>query len=513
MKKIKNFNLTKKLSALILAVALVASTAIALGFGFKSVSASAATAASEGVERSGLGLSVNAITTDYLDLTELKDGSPIFNTSWITSQVNNANYISVGSTITNTFNKSEFMDVAEDFAVKLNFNQGVSLNTDLFLGALSNTFKVQAEASNKECVSQYYYLFQNRIDRYTLSLPNYSSDLSSYISNLNSTYLATLQKVFNGQMSYDDLFNIYGTHVILKGVYGGMLNMSYHFASNKCDVGGSGAAKIASGISAGINNVINLNSGASFDINATMQCESGDIAEDFNLTARGGNPFSGVSITDFANNFKSWSNSVINAPVLIAPSSDGLVPLWELLPSQYSSHKAEFQNAFKNYAQNYNDTITKKHEHNTMYSPYTKSFTHKRTEQYNITDDALSKQPFDSFDLNTEQYGYDIYSSCNYKYVNISIRLEMKEIHRGYQHFYLYLGSELIQEIKYEYGGNALKTDYTYVTQTFTQINFAKLKEGNKNKFKTIYIRYGASGSQDDDWCNKNCTITVKISK
>lgn len=512
MNKTRN-TLTKKLVALILAFALITSTAIMLGFGIKSVSASAATAASEGVERSGLGLSVNAITTDYLDLTELKDGSPIFNTSWITSQVNNANYISVGSTITNTFNKSEFMDVAEDFAVKLNFNQSVSFNAELFLGALSNTFKVQASAFNKDYVSQYYYLFQNRIERYTLGLPNYSSDLSSYKANLNSTYLTALQNLFNGQMTYDDFFDMYGTHVILKGVYGGMLNMSYHFASNKCDVGGNGAAKIAGGISAGINKVVNANSGASFDVNATMQCESGDIVEDFNLVARGGGVFTGTSMTDFSNSFKTWANSVVSSPVLIAPSSDGLVPLWELLPSSYSSRKEEFKNAFKEYAEDYNYGIYGKHSHKKMLSTNTQRFTHNRTIEYRITDDDIMLQPYDSYDLNKQKYGYDILNSYGYQYVDISINLQMKEVNRGYQHFCLYLDSELIQDKEFEYGGTALKTDYTYVTKTFTRIELTRLKDPNINKFRTIYIRYGATGSQDDDWCNKNCTLTISITK
>ena len=59
MKKIKNFNLTKKLSALILAVALVASTAIALGVGFVPVSAKAETASSYILEYKYLEISVS----------------------------------------------------------------------------------------------------------------------------------------------------------------------------------------------------------------------------------------------------------------------------------------------------------------------------------------------------------------------------------------------------------------------------------------------------------------------
>jgi len=498
MNKTRN-TLTKKLVALILAFALITSTAIMLGFGIKSVSASAATAASEGVERSGLGLSVNAITTDYLDLTELKDGSPIFDKAWLASQVDSASYVSVNSSNIKSYKGSEFETIAKDFVADLGFNESTSLNLDLFAAATSSGFEFEDLRHYKTLASHYYYLLQSKIERYTLSLPNYSSDLSNYRLHLNTNYVNALQKVFNGQMTYDKLFNTYGTHVILKGVYGGMLNMHYSLASKYYDVGGKFSAKVTKAISASISNVVDYNLGANFNINTIMNC-----------------------VNDFGNHYKAWSGSVANSPVLIAPTSDGLVPLWELLPSSYSSRKTEFKNAFKKYAEDYIDDIYWQHLYfkiSSFNGEPIKISNDFRENEVTIKDNGIMKQHSDKLDLNQSLFGCDIYRTYGYNKVVISVTMEMKEINKGYQHICLYLTEEedktkQIEDIIYEYGGNKLVTDYSYVTHTFKPLSLSDITDDNSQyKFKPIVIRYSASGSLDDDWCNRNCTITATFYK
>ncbi len=493
-----------------------------MGFGFKSVSASAATAASEGVERSGLGLSVNAITTDYLDLTELKDGSPIFDKAWLASQVDSANYVSVASTDIKSYKGSEFETVAKRFVADLNISQSASLNLDLFAAAVSSGFEFEDLNHYKTLLSHYYYLFQSKIERYTLSLPNYTSDLSSYKSHLSLNYQLALYKVFNGQMTYEDFFNTYGTHVILKGVYGGMLNMHYSLASKYVDVGNSYSVKVTNGISASISNVVDYNLAANFNINKVLDCENGDVEEKFHLTARGGNPFTGLSINDFGRHFQAWSSSVANTPVLIAPSSDGLVPLWELLPSSYSSRKTEFKNAFEKYANEYIEDIYWQHLHADLAvldgEPIS-LISEKRGFEVTIKDNGIMNQHRDILNLNKNLIGCDMLRSYGYEYVEISVEMEMREINKGYQHICLYLTEEedenlQIQDIPFEYGGNKLVKEYSYVTHTFDKIPLSKITDVNSIfKFKPIVIRYSASGSLADDWCNRNCTITATFSK
>ena len=252
-----------------------------------------------------------------------------------------------------------------------------------------------------------------------------------------------------------------------------------------------------------------------------MQCVSGDIAEDFNLVARGGGAFTGISMTDFSNSFKTWANSVVNSPVLVAPSSDGLVPLWELLPSQYSNRKEEFKDAFIKYSESYNNKIYEQNRTFDLSICDALTFSILRETEYTITDDGIMDQYFDVFNLGKykEIYGYDVLSAYRFNNVTVSLRLEMREINRGYQHFYLYLdidkSAQAVDEIKYEYGGNSLKKDYTYVTHTFKLMNLIDITNSGANyySYKPIVIRYGATGSGDDDWCNRNCTISVTFTK
>ena len=193
-----------------------------------------------------------------------------------------------------------------------------------------------------------------------------------------------------------------------------------------------------------------------------------------------------------------------------------MVPIWEILPEQYSNLKSELKDDFIIYAE-LNKRIIDDGE--TYFGLYNVNFSQtfksdKRPDEFLITDDTLPCSDYsDTFDLNDKAYGYDLLSSVGYRYVNVSIRLQMREEHRGYQHFFLYFGGKCMDQIKYEYGGTSLKKDYSYVTFAFKQIKFVELKEMGLNKYKPIEIKYGATGSQDDDWYNKDCIITVEISK
>lgn len=516
MKTGKVNSLTKKLVAAIVAIVLSASAIIALCRGISFVSASAAI--SSDVERSGLGLSVNAVTTDYLYLSELKDGAPIFNTDWLASQVNSANYVSVNSTYSSSYKSSEFEEVAKSYLARFQFSNSVSAGVDLFLAAASFGFEVEDLLRFGFKLSSYYYMFNNQIERYTLSLPNYSTDLSSYKENLNSNYLNALKKVFSGSMTYKELFDTYGTHVVLKGVYGGTMNMFYRLASNKYDVGGYSFSNITSDINASITGVVNAGSAANFNITNTLDCSYQDVEENIYFTAHGGNPFTGTSISDFSNSFKSWSNSVASSPVLISASSDGLVPLWKLLPSKYSGYQTEFENEFKKYAAAYNEEILESHYH-IHFEEEEFTFYYNRSEEYKINDQGQMNQNCDIFDLNSYPIGCDIIRAAGFKKVIVSVKLEMREQNKGYQHFYLYdsesTSATPIDEIKYEYGGTTLKKDYTYVTHTFKQIDLTRIiNYGYKSyNFDPIVVRYNASGVGYDDWYNRNCQIMVTFKK
>lgn len=172
------------------------------------------------------------------------------------------------------------------------------------------------------------------------------SDLSALSSNKN----------------YYEFFNKYGTHIVGSANYGGRLVASYSFASNKVILNGD--------ISFIMKNEINFNVlsadlgevkgniarriGTSLSVNYS----GSDLSSDFYVKALGGNSFASGSVADFNTGYSSWSqsfNSGDNNSVLTDYATDGLVPLWDVLPASYASLVAEMKSAFNSY---YNDFKT-----------------------------------------------------------------------------------------------------------------------------------------------------------
>lgn len=137
-----------------------------------------------------------------------------------------------------------------------------------------------------------------------------------------------------------------------------------------------------------------------------------------------------------------------------------------------------------------------------------------RSGEYYIKDEGPFKQSFDSIkytDLKSANQGVDLLS---YQYVTVDVRLEMKEKYKGYQQLFIYptetgAYGDFVRRIEVQYGGDKCDKNYSYVNFKFKSIPLNELvTDGELN----LVIRYGATGGGDDDWYNRNCTITVTLS-
>lgn len=123
-----------------------------------------------------------------------------------------------------------------------------------------------------------------------------------------------------------------------------------------------------------------------------------------------------------------------------------------------------------------------------------------RSATYTITDDGPFNQGsrYDtvSIGLNTDLYA-DLVNR-GFKYLAINFKLRMWEVHNGYQEIYIYAGSgsgKLLDKItEIEYGGNKKTTTPGVYTHQFL-IELSALRNVD-----TLYIRYSAHGSLEDDW-------------
>lgn len=149
-----------------------------------------------------------------------------------------------------------------------------------------------------------------------------------------------------------------------------------------------------------------------------------------------------------------------------------------------------------------------------------------RTKSAKITDSGRANQKMDRVFL-SNYLDVKAANQAGYTKLLVTLTFEVQEIEDGYQYVYLYsdrncnensvrdkIGDDevydsedpsLLYEHRFEYGGEKKVTDWG--THSFSAtITMNRLKDD-------LYIRYGASGSYDDDWQNRNIVVTVDVAK
>lgn len=398
-------------------------------------------------------------------------------------------------------------------------------------------FNVNNNFEYNKYVSQYYYTLIANYERYSYALPNYSSNLTEYKNNLHSDYIIALNNLFtqNTQTAANSFFDTYGTHLIAKGIYGGKAEIYYSAVSNKLDFKDSLKTTITNSINNSITDIVEQNKNNNFNLAATLGVDSSLYKESFRAIAKGGNAFSATSISSLNSSYENWTNTIDNIPTLIKTSSDGLIPLWNLLPSNYSdtTYKNKLINWFNNYTNSYNNTILNAKDFNvTIPSPYEDENRLIRSTVYTIDDSGrFNHNKHDVIDLttfysinNTDNnkyiYAYKTLKDAGFTKMTVKVTLTMKEVDNGYQYICIYNSEcngftdeekdahKVCPDIQYSYGGSDKKTTYGVVTFTFDDIPIEKFAEENM-----IVLRYGASGKNDDEWQNKDVYVQITYSK
>lgn len=465
-------------------------------------------------DRVGLGYSINAITNSYIDATEIRDGAPIFDSQFHNNTLLNAIYATSSSTITNACSASDMGSMSTALSNTYGFSASISGGYELFSGEAEYAYTIVNSIESQNYYSQYYYKFYSEYVDYTYALPNYASNLTVYKNNLDSDYRSAVTNLLssNSAEERDQFFNTYGTHVIAKAKYGGKIHAYYNAASNQIDVGHTYRNKLSNHLSAGLGDLVEAGTNTSFSFETATDFVAGSYVDRFFATTRGGQAFSSTSMEGFKSAFVAWQNSIEDRPGLIGVTSDGLVPLWNLLPTQYDTvaNRTKMRNLYLAYAQDYS----------TDYSRYNSNDTGSvdigtfcvRNGEKTITDAGrFVHNIYDAIDFNSKsRYGISVLKNMGYSRMNITINLDMKEVDKGYQYIFIYNGSArddtLLDEKKIELGGTNKQS--TYINQTYT---FDIPLDGLDLKNPYIVIRYGASGSNEDNWCNKNVKMGIRF--
>lgn len=151
-----------------------------------------------------------------------------------------------------------------------------------------------------------------------------------------------------------------------------------------------------------------------------------------------------------------------------------------------------------------------------------------RDYEVTITDSGRKNQQLDIVELSRGgEYTLLDLERAGFTYIDVEITLDIKEVDDGYQYVFLYRDSQLpddqmdlmefydkyvfgeatdedpslLHPFKYEHGAGEKDTSWDRVTFK-KSLRISDLKND-------LYIRYGASGKNDDTWRNKNVVVTI----
>lgn len=233
--------------------------------------------------------------------------------------------------------------------------------------------------------------------------------------------------------------------------------------------------------------------------------------EKLELVSRGGGANGVTSINDFSNQLLKWLGTIDKSTsTLINIPEGGLIPLWDLLPTQYVAKKAGFKSKCINYIKSNVSDLSKYDFELNLSDPCISEKYFLRSEERTIIYSNYLKNDWNLLDLTfTEPYGINAIMEEGFTKMDVQLNLEMKEKDKGYQYIYLFSGADnkLASVEKYELGKDAKITNYVKRSFNFNDICLDDLSDN------CIYITYSSYGVFDNDWCCKNVTVIITYKK
>ncbi|QVK17496.1 hypothetical protein KHQ81_11640 [Mycoplasmatota bacterium] len=482
-----------------------------------------------------IGYSVNAVTSDYADPIKIKTGSPILEPSFLQSLFDEGRVIrtdlAMDTPVNTTFTSRSFTGISTQVSASYNTSLELPFVYDIFAVRLSAGFSADFSYEFSNYSNKFYYLKNFRTKTHKLDLPDYSSNLSEYQSNLHPNFTATLDLLEAGKIEYKDFFDTYGTHFIASAIYGAELDIMYSLCTNETVITKSLEDSIRAKVDAGILGLGDANASVDVSTKVEEMFTGIDYKDAFSARSRGGaHPFGYISEADFSSSYLNWNNSITSENAgLIEYGEDGLIEIKKLIPQTYTNIHGKILDEFNNYAKTYNKGISSDFKFDESFYPDVfvpkvdtiefennwgilirdKADTVHDTGFNGFENDVDTVNVADKFDVN-----FSVMKNLGYKYVTVQIRFDCREIHPGYQQVFLYskstenLAYQLYMD-EFEHGGNgSANTTWKERIHTTPKIDINKFVDPTN-----FYIRWDAHGQNDDDWRNDDVYIKLTFSK
>lgn len=202
-----------------------------------------------------------------------------------------------------------------------------------------------------------------------------------------------------------------------------------------------------------------------------------------------------------------WKNSLTeDNAVNIGYGENGLVPIWEILPDEYSSLATEMEEQFVLYSQGVDSNINDKYLFDKTFSnSYNEEI---RTTEYKITDSGRMNQPYDIVYFKDKLGAFpQTFMQAGKTKIKITLTHDIKEKNDGYQVIFIFYGLGELEgwaAVEYEHTRGDVNKNYGTVSHEFTiDLTFFE--------YEYFVIRYGARGSGEDTWYTKNLNLKMEL--
>ena len=455
----------------------------------------------------GLGYSVNLAKDECIDIDKLNNN--VLNPASLSQTSTTLNTSSTVIKHSNDFN--DLVDQIESY-YGLSSSCSTS-NYSLFTATVASKYQDLERMDYTAYPYQYYstYIYTYKHKTYSISGYN-SSNLSSITRTLKDGYVEDLEALLYDDADVETFFDRYGTHVVGSMVTGGRLEVNYSIVSDMIDVWQEKYNLLTNDLNSNLYSKVQ-NSSAVINFDPQEHCNIHTAASNqyINYSIHGGTDFSISSITQINSMFNSWKNSITSYPEIIQPTSDGLIPLWNLLPGDLNTtaYKNLFKQKYNEYMRINKENVENQYISEIIQNEYANTGYHSiRTGTLVVTDDSEFDQHADVANLNSFAYlKFDYFKHYGFTKMDIYLSMQMKEIDMGYQHVSFYYSEKpdvnyRIVNYVYELGGNSLINYYTTITYYKYDVPLSTFDNADPDDYAKFVARYSASGTFEDDWQN-----------
>ncbi len=290
----------------------------------------------------GVGRGVNALEDEYLKVgvgrTSVFDQEKLLDMKWTKMKMREQEAEVISESSASAFQ----LELAAAYSRKT----AASVEVDgIFTAGLDKDFSIsnilEVNKDTREIIAK---LFHN-INGFSVEIEGYL-DYRNFYKALSESFIEDLNEIRESnfdQQKIKNLFNFYGTHVVTAGYYGGRVECNYHLMFEDSTLTNSQLLTYRSNAGVALTSArasASLSSGTSFSISDKISENIVATKETFTYKGRGGSYFQGVNIDSFMEGYASWIDSFNedeeNFSVLVDVPDGGLMPIWLMMPENYS---------------------------------------------------------------------------------------------------------------------------------------------------------------------------------